>query len=745
MIGHYQKMLLLFCRRNKSLIIRYTIFLVVALAPLLWFQSQLKYDIVGRGDFVTFFDVKRSFFSQFSVYDINTYNGWYSSFSVASLFPKGLLFLAFSAVGLNGPLSAAIYISILVFVSQISLFSLLRYLGFKLNKRSSGDSFILVGSCVLYATSPFFLSLISPGHVDALINYSLLPAIIMLVDKVLEDRKVVYKDVFALFCIFTLTSPSFSNVGVFYVNLITIFLYGIIFSAIFRKDIRQFVSKMFLVFLLLFLSNSWWILSFLPILPIYANLNDLTSLTSGLEVASKNASILSILSGQINSVGESRNYVSFAYLTIFPILIIFSLIGLIAKRGKYLILFLSLLIISIYISKGTNYPLPAMFNWFYDNVFGFKVFRRPISKYYGVFVFSTVTLSYLGALIMSSKSRLFSLATNMIYLFALVLSAYSFVMYRPLWEGLNIPKYYFESKAYLDGDTVGNIFMIPAPNNGSKYKFNAALNNYLGTDFLPNVWGYSILSPLRKGIGPNLPYRGIGENLYKDIITSGTSICSDARDLGVTHIAVREDVESDIPTSLYKDLLSRNYDISEAHTFETENGAISLYSLREECTKPLLYLNFGVIEFHKIGPLKYKIQIKNLNYESELVFLKNYDKDWLLFPDKKSYDSGTISTNDFFDARDLTYAFTKPTLNDTHFVANEYANGWIIDLLQLKDTCQDCISTNESGGTDINLILYYRSQSYLYVGLVVWAGVFIALISYSIREKLVQGKLLKKG
>jgi len=57
---------------------------------------------------------------------------------------------------------------------------------------------------------------------------------------------------------------------------------------------------------------------------------------------------------------------------------------------------LILTIIALFIVKGPHPPLSEPFMWFYRNMVGFKVFRRPVSKYYSVFLLFYLTLSFIG-------------------------------------------------------------------------------------------------------------------------------------------------------------------------------------------------------------------------------------------------------------------------------------------------------------------------------------------------------------
>lgn len=72
----------------------------------------------------------------------------------------------------------------------------------------------------------------------------------------------------------------------------------------------------------------------------------------------------------------------------------------------------------------------------------------------------------------------------------------------------------------------------------------------------------------------------------------------------------------------------------------------------------------------------------------------------------------------FFEIKDLTRIFGKHVAEDKHFVVNGYANGWYIDPHELGT------------GENFTVTLYFKPQSYFYIGLIISGLTFMGCIGY---------------
>jgi len=92
----------------------------------------------------------------------------------------------------------------------------------------------------------------------------------------------------------------------------------------------------------------------------------------------------------------------------------------------------------------------------------------------------------------------------------------------------------------------------------------------------------------------------------------------------------------------------------------------------------------------------------------------------------------------FFEGEELSYLYKKPILDDTHKMVNDYANQWTIDPDYIKANFnksyyqQICEVENPDGSIDVELILYFKVQSYFYLGLAISGIVLIFCAGYLI-------------
>jgi len=121
------------------------------------------------------------------------------------------------------------------------------------------------------------------------------------------------------------------------------------------------------------------------------------------------------------------------------------------------------------------------------------------------------------------------------------------------------------------------------------------------------------------------------------------------------------------------------------------------------------------VTFEKISPVKYKINISNLKESTDLTFLESFHSGWKLC----QHDTQCF----LFD--------------ESHREAFEYANQWTVDSDYIKNNLdKDHYSTNEDGSIDVDLILYFKPQTYQNIGIVLAILTLIGSAGYLIVLKL---------
>ena len=111
--------------------------------------------------------------------------------------------------------------------------------------------------------------------------------------------------------------------------------------------------------------------------------------------------------------------------------------------------------------------------------------------------------------------------------------------------------------------------------------------------------------------------------------------------------------------------------------------------------------------------------------DNSFVFKKLYHKGWSLYIKNNSSESINF----------LTFLYRKPIFDDTHCLVREYANGWTIDPEYIKQNfSKEYYNENPDGSIDIELVMYFKPQSYFYLGLLISGTTLLGCFGYLIYD-----------
>ncbi len=137
-----------------------------------------------------------------------------------------------------------------------------------------------------------------------------------------------------------------------------------------------------------------------------------------------------------------------------------------------------------------------------------------------------------------------------------------------------------------------------------------------------------------------------------------------------------------------------------------------------------------------------------------MTFLKNFDDGWKLYIEDETQDknAGQVFNthlkigNNFLEGQDLSYLWIKPYSDNTHSLAYDYANQWLVDPKVIIERYEsNYYSMNKDGSININLVLYYKYQSLFYYGIILWSTTFVVLISLMARDCILENKQRKSN
>ncbi len=179
-----------------------------------------------------------------------------------------------------------------------------------------------------------------------------------------------------------------------------------------------------------------------------------------------------------------------------------------------------------------------------------------------------------------------------------------------------------------------------------------------------------------------------------------------------------------------------------------ENDYFTLYELNQNYLVPLIWSDKNYLYFQKNNPVKYNLNI-NIKEKTKIEFHQAYNSQWKLYlepnPDNSwckpiEYYKNTRTTEcehaqKIFDAGDLTYLLEKPVFEDTHTMVEGYANSWTIDPEYIKANYpKEFYKESRDGSIELGMVLYFKPQSYFYIGLIISGLAFIWSIIYIVRD-----------
>lgn len=539
-----------------------------------------------------------------------------------------------------------------------------------LANKITGNKFSGLISSLFYLLNLYVISQVLQRAIYGLMfGWAFLPLFLFLWMKLLDRNNVIrWLIAFATFqIVFSYAYSMPSNIFVFWIPAGLYFLWKIIKQKSRPRNVLNLVLIGLTVGVVWVIVNFWWLY---PAVSIgdksYSSAASPGSSLESLQAVSKSFPISQILQlrqkfyfdqttnketpwGNFYNSYQSISISSFGFL-----IVVWGIIKL--KKTRYFAFLISLFLIALFISKGTNPPFGfSFYNWLFTNIPFMVMFRNSYEKLGVVFLLPYAIFFGVGITEILNKFKNQNLkvvlGTSLLFMFFVYLV-------HPIWNGeyvfqkyfwINVPEYYEEVNQFLNKDTSDSrILILPTlPFHGVRY-----------------TWGYRGDEPSKyffdKPAISKKIFLGFYTKKYDELseafINKPDQINKVLNELNIRYIVINNDIDwkavGSNPPNDFLSNINRNKNIAFIKSF----GNLQVYEY-----KPNIPLGFisavgevsPKITYKKISQTHYEVHITNAQEPFGLVFKESYNGLWEARVDDKKVDE--------------------------HFLVYDYANGWKIN------------------------------------------------------------------
>lgn len=592
-----------------------------------------------------------------------------------------------------------------------------------LNKFFKNKIAIYIGVLV-YTFNTYFL-LLSAGILTLRAAFAFLPAVLYFFILTLEKRKIIFGLITSLI-LFIISSY---EPRAFYIALWLLFLYFIyylFFSGI-SRSLKSILNASFFAALPIFLTllmNFYWIFSLIKTGSLTQNAvfdrslfgNEFMNISQALTLFHPfwTGARLAIFNVQ---------QIPF-YFWFIPV---FAFLGLFLNRKNYFIIFFGMLsLLGIFLTKQVDFPFSGVYDWLFLHLPGFNAFREA-SKFYVLIAlgYSVLIAGFVDWLWMNWKDKRWKKYSR--YLLTIIIAFIFLWNIKPLLTGelgtLFVPRevpldYIYVKNLVLNQKDYFRTLWVPVSSRWSIYTNNHPKISMIG--LLESTWlkfikdnGVSVdqskemITFLKEPYSANLISRGS----FKYIIVPLRDVKND------------DDFFKDYGNSreIYINVLNKLSYLKKIDIGTKEVAIYENFNYRPHAylTKKLETINTNeihqVVDIKFINPAEYKINLINIKSLVYLNFSESYHPDWKLRAGEFNWVD-VLTKNNYF-------------IPDKYHLQNDAAlNTFYLDPVAI---CKEfaCVK-NKNGSYDISMTLYFATQSYLYLGLIISGGTLIVVLCF---------------
>lgn len=719
-------------------------------------------SFVAGGDFYQLISPQQNLDRYFYAWINQVGQGMFST--ILSTFPFYSLVALLSYLGLSSNTIAGFYVFFILYFSYIGFYLSIKFLYQDLSER------IRVGSALVYALNNFTLTIFTYpwGFSHHFLIYIFIPPLVLIFLKILIEENKWFK-YFIYFSIIFLASTIAYNNPSFLILLFFVQFLLIVLLLIFRKIRvnKMLFTKLFAITFVYILLSFWiTVPSFVQanntIQRLYSNkvMGDdyLANWVSSTSSNFLNSFLLALDKNRIpvSKIGFST-LVSFVYFGV-----ILSLATLGAKRRrlkeKNYISFI-LLLVFLFLSVRAYGPFKEIGLFIYQLPI-FVVFRSPEK------IFSVIPFVY--AVLLAGLLYVSRLRSKIIYLIfgvLLIIPYYFYIgqVYGMLSDGsssnykyiVKVPQEYYDIQDIINGEQrMTSIISLPYSVKNSINWAQYPKWGFIGHDVLHLLYNKFYISansydhPL---LETELSFKGFNEGKEDP-----ENFLRLVKKFSGQFIIYHKDIDPEwIENSKHLKLTIDALEQESKIRLIESNDYFDFYRVQEYYIEPLISSS-GFVYFKNINPTKYHINI-SAKEKNELRFNQSYDSRWNLYLEKYSNNSWCQEvghyknaiecehTRKFFEGEELKYLWKKSLSGDSHKIIDDYANSWTIDSEYIKSNySSQYYKENLDGSIDIKLTMYYKPQSYFYLGLIVSIIFLLVCGAYYIWSGLIKKYNLAK-
>lgn len=677
-----------------------------------WYFS---YGILTDGDWRFWFEENLREFSSFSFIWTNLLTSTFGQVvAMITIYPVYATYGLLAKIGLGFGLAERF-----IFLFPASLISALASY-FLIRKFLKSEMPAFIGA-LSYSFNTYFLK-IQNSHLTIGVAYALAPFAILAFINLLEKKKKSAAILFSL--LFSLVG--FYEMRIAYIVFFILFIYFIFYCIFHRIKINELIIHFKL---LLFSSAIILLLNLFWVITLFNVSSDIYS---------------SVVRGQL--FGNLFLNVSYAITFFYPfwnagkilpfvnqkipilawLLPVFVFLPvMLYKKNKNVLFFCFVSILGILLTKQNSPPFADLYLFLFENFPGFKLFREA-SKF-----FILIALGY-SVLIAYFVDWLLTNWTNkkwQVYFKYLIIS---FLIIFPIWN----------TKTSITGEIERLFTAKKVPGDYAILKNNIINQEYYYRTFwVPTGSRWTFYT----NQNPRINSASVIKTSWKDFIDSNqgnetwpvqdrimdiykknyAGRLFDISSIKYVLIPTKDNENNDDFFAPYGGQLNpdiRNWYISELNrisflkkvdlgtkeiaVYENENFRPHVYTTRE---KETIYkeVPYQEVNFIQKNPTQYDIILKNIKYTTFVNFSESFHPDWKLRAGDFGWLSAIINKNYFFP-------------DDFHLKNDANLNSFRIDPKFIKENYPGgAYKENPDGSIDVNLTLYFRPQSWFYLGLII--------------------------